>query len=208
MISINLPVWPVVHRAITVHLLKEICRKKLQQCFRIIHSNLLSQFPIQENISKSSTWEFKKKATLLCKLSFFKYADFVKIHTTKIRQIQEPIYGLFGNWGHHTPLFCLKILPKQPSKLNFLLGRQLATNSFGLGRPLYRSSCQLQNFKCHGDQNGRNWEGCYGNSFFRIVAFSVHCKTAHIFVYSSKHEQSNKRSGTRLKTESETGERR
>ena len=35
----------------------------------------------------------------------------------------------------------------------------------------------------------------------------VDCKTVLISAYSSKHEQSNKRSGTRLKTESETGER-
>ena len=44
---------------------------------------------------------------------------------------------------------------------------------------------------------------------FGVVA-SVHldCKTVSIFAYSSKREQSNKRSGTRLKTESETGERR
>ena len=35
----------------------------------------------------------------------------------------------------------------------------------------------------------------------------VDCKTVRIFTYSSKREQSNKRSGTRLKTESETGER-
>ena len=35
----------------------------------------------------------------------------------------------------------------------------------------------------------------------------VDCKTARIFAYSSKREQSNERSGTRLKTESETGER-
>ena len=33
------------------------------------------------------------------------------------------------------------------------------------------------------------------------------CKTVRIFAYSSTREQSNKRSGTRLKTESETGER-
>ena len=33
-------------------------------------------------------------------------------------------------------------------------------------------------------------------------------KTVLIFAYSSAREQSNKRSGTRLKTESETGERR
>ena len=34
------------------------------------------------------------------------------------------------------------------------------------------------------------------------------CKTVRIFAYWSTREQSNKRSGTRLKTESETGERR
>ena len=34
------------------------------------------------------------------------------------------------------------------------------------------------------------------------------CKTLRIFAYSSTREQSNERSGTRLKTESETGERR
>ena len=33
-------------------------------------------------------------------------------------------------------------------------------------------------------------------------------KTVRIFAYSSKREQSNERSGTRLKTENETGERR
>ena len=34
------------------------------------------------------------------------------------------------------------------------------------------------------------------------------CKTVRIFAYSSTREQSNKRSGMRLKTESETEERR
>ena len=34
------------------------------------------------------------------------------------------------------------------------------------------------------------------------------CKTVRIFAYSSTREQSHKRCGTRLKTESETGERR
>jgi len=52
-----------------------------------------------------------------------------------------------------------KRLKSQPSKLNFLLGRHLATNSFGLGRLFYKSRCQLQNFRRHGDQNGRNLEG-------------------------------------------------
>ena len=36
----------------------------------------------------------------------------------------------------------------------------------------------------------------------------VDCKTVSIFAYSSTREQSNKRSGTRLKIESEIGERR
>ena len=36
----------------------------------------------------------------------------------------------------------------------------------------------------------------------------VDCKTVRIFAHSSTREQSNKRSGMRVKTESETGERR
>ena len=40
------------------------------------------------------------------------------------------------------------------------------------------------------------------------ICSSLDCKTVRIFAYSSTREQSNKRSGTRLKTESETGERR
>ena len=39
----------------------------------------------------------------------------------------------------------------QPSKLKFLLGHHLATNSFGVGRLFNKSSCQLQNFRRHGD---------------------------------------------------------
>ena len=41
-----------------------------------------------------------------------------------------------------------------------------------------------------------------------IDSYGIDCKTVRIFANSSKREQSNKRSGTRLKTESETGERR
>ena len=37
---------------------------------------------------------------------------------------------------------------------------------------------------------------------------TLDCKTVRIFAYSSTREQSNKRSATKLKTESETGERR
>ena len=40
----------------------------------------------------------------------------------------------------------------------------------------------------------------------RYVAMGhLDCKTDHIFAYSRTREQLNKRSGTRLKTESETG---
>ena len=45
---------------------------------------------------------------------------------------------------------------------------------------------------------------------FIVVAVTnqeIDCKTVRIFAYSSTREQSNKRSGMRLKTESETGER-
>ena len=38
--------------------------------------------------------------------------------------------------------------------------------------------------------------------------WGIDCKTVRIFAYSSKREQSNERSGTSLKTESETGGRR
>ena len=41
-----------------------------------------------------------------------------------------------------------------------------------------------------------------------IDSYGIDYKTVRIFAYSSKPEQSNKRSGTRKKTESETGERR
>ena len=48
----------------------------------------------------------------------------------------------------------------QPSKLKFLLGRHMATNSFGVGRLFYKSSRQLQKFSRHGDQNACNSDGC------------------------------------------------
>ena len=41
-----------------------------------------------------------------------------------------------------------------------------------------------------------------------LASIYLDCKTVRIFGYSSTREQSNKRSGMRLKTESETGERR
>ena len=45
-------------------------------------------------------------------------------------------------------------------------------------------------------------------SFPATIFYHLDCKTVRIFAYSSTREQSNKRSGTKLKTESETGERR
>ena len=42
---------------------------------------------------------------------------------------------------------------------------------------------------------------------YALFGKKVDCKTVRIFAYSSTRERSNKRSGTRLKTESETGER-
>ena len=44
--------------------------------------------------------------------------------------------------------------------------------------------------------------------FYWHLTCRLDCKTVRIFAYSSKREQSNKRSRTRLKTESEAGERR
>ena len=49
----------------------------------------------------------------------------------------------------------------------------------------------------------------YGKAqpFLPLCLLAVDCKTVRIFAYSSKREQSNERSGKRLKTESETGEK-
>ena len=58
----------------------------------------------------------------------------------------------------------------QPSKLKFLLGRHLATKSFGLGRLFYKSSRQLQNFRHHGDLNSRNLEGWVDNTIIILVS--------------------------------------
>ena len=48
----------------------------------------------------------------------------------------------------------------------------------------------------------------YLNLYVRYFFLYVDCKTVRIFAYSSTCEQSNRRSGMRLQTESETGERR
>ena len=47
-------------------------------------------------------------------------------------------------------LLACNCLLDQPSKVKFLLGGHLATNSVGLGRLFYKSSHQLQNFRRHG----------------------------------------------------------
>jgi len=44
--------------------------------------------------------------------------------------------------------------------------------------------------------------------FLHLTSIVLDCKTVRIFAFSSAREQSNKRSGMRLKTESETEERR
>ena len=41
-----------------------------------------------------------------------------------------------------------------------------------------------------------------------VLTNSIDCKTVRMFAYSNSREQLNKRSGTRVKTESKTGERR
>ena len=55
---------------------------------------------------------------------------------------------------------------------------------------------------CFKAENKKKFQ--WGNA---AAAIELDCKTVRIFAYSSTREQSNKRSGTRLKTESETGER-
>ena len=52
----------------------------------------------------------------------------------------------------------------------------------------------------------RVWEGCSVSRAHKTWSWSLLFKDFRIFAYSSTREQSNKRSGARLKTESETGE--
>ena len=54
----------------------------------------------------------------------------------------------------------------------------------------------------------RNYYSNAGRNPHARSNFQLDRKTVRIFAYSSKREQSHERSGTRLKTESETGERR
>ena len=62
-----------------------------------------------------------------------------------------------------------------------------------------------------GERRSREERGRKPSSFLLTLirsSYGIDYKTVRIFAYSSKREQSNKRSGTRLKRESETGERR
>ena len=56
---------------------------------------------------------------------------------------------------------------------------------------------------CFKAENKKKFQ--WGNA---AAAIELDCKTVRIFAYSSTREQSNKRPGMRLKTESETGQRR
>ena len=58
----------------------------------------------------------------------------------------------------------------QPSKLKFLLGRHLVTNSFGLGRLFYKSSRQLQNFSRDGKLGRLSYVTSKGDAVVRALA--------------------------------------
>ena len=97
-------------------------------------------------------------------LSFFMFQSYKFSHSNFT-------FFTFQSFTFHVPI-CLV----QPSKLTFLLGRHLATNSFGLGRPYYKSSRQLQNFRRHGDQNGRYLEGyctLYFSCTFTLLKYKL-----------------------------------
>ena len=52
------------------------------------------------------------------------------------------------------------------------------------------------------------WKVARNKTHIFVLLKPIDCKTVHIFAYSSTREQSNKRSGTRLKTESEASHAR
>ena len=58
----------------------------------------------------------------------------------------------------------------QPSKLKFLLGRHLVTNSFGLGRLFYKASRQLQNFSRDGKLGRLSYVTSKGDAVVRALA--------------------------------------
>ena len=106
--------------------------------------------------------------------------------------------------------FCHALLPRkhwgglydvisQPPKLKFLLGRHLATNSFGLGRLFLSASCHLQNFRRHGDQNGRDLEGskpkeCQCGEATVVVHFYPGCNSYFLLVvFSPSYTKTNRK---------------
>ena len=98
-------------------------------------------------------------------LSFFMFQSYKFSHSNLT-------FFMFQSFIFHIFPICLVL----PSKLKFFLGCHLATNSFGLGRPFYKSSCQLQNFRRHGNQNGRYLEGCctlYFSRTFTLLKFKL-----------------------------------
>ena len=74
-----------------------------------------------------------------------------------------------------------------PSKLKFLLGRHLATNSFASGKLFYKSGRRLQNVRCHSDQNGHNLEG-WIDPFFRLNEkhFTFHLQYKHSGMFAKR----------------------
>ena len=68
--------------------------------------------------------------------------------------VKESLYPLMKESDKVSDGLTPQLNSCQPSKLKFF-----ATNSFGLGRLFYKSSRQLQNFRRHGNQTGRNLEG-------------------------------------------------
>ena len=71
-----------------------------------------------------------------------------------------------------------------------------------------KNSVKLLIFSVEGIKSKRQAKRKLGHVVQTHFCRLLDCKTVRIFTYSSTRELSNKRSGMRLKTESETGERR
>ena len=76
---------------------------------------------------------------------------------------------------------------------------------------LPKESVVVEELKAVEIMRSRRAQFIYDRNYNRIGlshgVISIDCKAVRIFAYSSTREQSNKRSGTRLKIVSETGER-
>ena len=107
------------------------------------------------------------KCFCFCRDTFFS-KELCLINTTcPLIRVVKQIFALVScrqYWIRACMTWLLQDPVLQPSKLKFLRGRHLETNSLGLGRLFYKSSHQLQNFRRHGDQNGRKLEGCVDNT--------------------------------------------